>query len=58
MAFPDGHTCLCGVSPYSTAACRCHDGSRYAALGNAVVSNLVEWIGRRIIGAISEGDAA
>jgi DNA (cytosine-5)-methyltransferase 1 len=52
QAFPDGFTCLCGVEPYSTWACRCPDGPRYAALGNAVTTTVVEWIGRRIIRAL------
>lgn len=36
QAFPDGWTCLCGCEPYSTGACTCPDGPRYAAMGNAV----------------------
>jgi len=48
QAFPDGWTCLCGVEPYITAGCRCPDGPRYAALGNAVTTSVVEWIGRRL----------
>jgi len=49
QAFPDGWTCLCGVEPYSTADCRCPDGPRYAALGNAVTTSVVAWLGRRIM---------
>lgn len=49
MGLPDGHTCLCGVEPYSTRDCRCPDGPRYAACGNAVVTNVVTWIGRRLL---------
>lgn len=49
QAFPDGHTCLCGVEPYSTAGCRCPDGPRYAALGNAVTTSVIEWLGRRLL---------
>lgn len=48
QGFPDSWTCLCGVEPYSTAACRCPDGPRYAALGNAVTVPVVAWIGRRL----------
>jgi DNA (cytosine-5)-methyltransferase 1 len=49
QGFPDGYTCLCGVTPYSTRACRCKDGPRYRALGNAVTVNVIEWIGRRLL---------
>ena len=48
MSWPDGHTCLCGCDPYSTEACKCPDGPRYAAIGNGVVADVAEWIGRRI----------
>ena len=48
QGLPDGHTCLCGVTPYSTAACKCKDGNRYKVLGNAVCVNVVEWIARRL----------
>ena len=48
MGWPDGWTCLCGCVPYSTEACKCADGPRYAAIGNGVVANVVEWVGRRI----------
>lgn len=49
QAFPPGWTCLCGVEPYTTADCRCPDGPRYAACGNAVTASVVEWLGRRIM---------
>ena len=49
QGFPDGWTCLCGCSPYSTRACRCKDGPRYKALGNAVTVNVIEWIGHRLM---------
>lgn len=49
MGWPDGWTCLCGVDPYTTAACTCPDGPRYAACGNGVVSNVAQWIGRRLM---------
>ena len=51
MGFPDGWTCLeewTADRPYSTALCTCPDGPRYAECGNAVVTNVAEWIGRRI----------
>ena len=51
QGFPDGWTCLCGCEPYSTAACRCPDGPRYAAMGNAVAVPCVEWIARRLLRA-------
>lgn len=54
QGFDDGHTCLCGVEPYSTWDCRCPDGPRYAALGNAVCVPVVEWLGRRILAAERE----
>jgi DNA (cytosine-5)-methyltransferase 1 len=50
QGFPSGWTCLCGVTPYSTAACRCADGPRYKVLGNAVAVPVVEWIVRRLPG--------
>ena len=53
QAFPDGHTCLCGIEPYSTWTCRCPDGPRYAALGNAVTVNVIEWLGRRLLTALT-----
>jgi len=48
QGFPEGWTCLCGCEPYSMAACRCPDGPRYAALGNAVTVNVARWIGGRL----------
>lgn len=51
QGFPDGWTCLCGVAPYSTRTCRCKDGPRYKALGNAVTVNVIEWIGERLMEA-------
>ena len=47
QGFGDGWTCLCGADPYTTAACRCPDGPRYRALGNAVAVPVVEWIAKR-----------
>lgn len=47
QGFPDGWTCLCGVRPYSTSACKCKDGYRYKQMGNAVAVPVIEWIGCR-----------
>ncbi len=44
QGFPDGWTCLCSQAP-----CRCPDGPRYRALGNAVTVPVIEWLGRRIL---------
>jgi DNA (cytosine-5)-methyltransferase 1 len=57
QAFEDGHTCLCGVEPYSTASCRCPDGPRYAALGNAVTTSVVHWLGERLLAVHSSTSA-
>lgn len=46
QGFPDGWTCLCDQSP-----CKCPDGPRYKALGNAVTVNVIEYLGRRIMAA-------
>lgn len=51
QGFPDGWTCLCGVTPYSTRTCVCKDGPRYKALGNAVTVNVIQWIGERLMEA-------
>jgi DNA (cytosine-5)-methyltransferase 1 len=58
--FPDGWTCLCqplaayAADPDGTAlACRCPDSPRYRAMGNAVTTSVVEWIGRRL--AVQKG---
>ena len=42
----DAESAYCGTDPYTTAACRCPDGPRYKALGNAVAVPVVEWIER------------
>jgi DNA (cytosine-5)-methyltransferase 1 len=47
QGFPDGWTCLCPAKG-DTATCRCKDGPRYKALGNAVPVPVVEWIARRM----------
>lgn len=51
QGFPDGWTCLedWGAGAYDSLACRCPDGPRYAALGNAVTVNVAHWIGRRMM---------
>jgi DNA (cytosine-5)-methyltransferase 1 len=54
QSFPPGWTCLCGVQPYSTANCRCPDSPRYAALGNAVTTNVITWLGQRLLAAHTE----
>lgn len=47
MSWPDGWTALDGdATP---------DSRRYAACGNGVVSNISEWIGRRILAVEREG---
>jgi len=48
QGFPDGWSCTCGCAPYSTATCRCPDGPRYRALGNAIPTTLAMWVGRRL----------
>ncbi len=53
QGFPDGWTCLCGVMPYSTAACRCPDSPRYRALGNAVTVPVLTWLGERLLTAMT-----
>lgn len=50
----DGHTCLCGRNRGRSAGeepCKCPDGPRYRALGNAVAVPCVEWILRRTLDA-------
>jgi DNA (cytosine-5)-methyltransferase 1 len=58
QGFPDGWTCLClpleayADDPDDAALrCRCPDGPRYRALGNAVTVPVIEWLGRRIVRA-------
>jgi DNA (cytosine-5)-methyltransferase 1 len=53
QGFPDGWTCLCGVEPYSTMACRCPDSARYRAMGNAVTVPVIVWLGRRLLNETS-----
>jgi DNA (cytosine-5)-methyltransferase 1 len=51
QGFPDGWTCLCGVTPYSTSTCKCKDSPRYRTLGNAVAVPVIAWIARRLAAA-------
>lgn len=46
QGFPDHWTCLCGANDVST--CKCPDGPRYRALGNACTVNVTEWLFRRL----------
>jgi DNA (cytosine-5)-methyltransferase 1 len=55
QGFPDGWTCLCQpLTAYAddpdeaALACRCPDGPRYRALGNAVTVSVLTWIGQRL----------
>ena len=53
QGFPDGWTCLCmPIEQYDSNRCRCSDGARYKALGNAVTVNVIEWLGKRIMGEV------
>lgn len=49
MSWPDGWTAVDGD--------RTPDGKRYAACGDGVVSNVSEWIGRRIVAVDQEAEA-
>src|SRR5262245_29525860 len=56
QGFPDGWTCLCtplkayAADPESAAwRCTCADSPRYRALGNAVTTTVIEWLGRRLL---------
>lgn len=48
---PDRMRETTGVSGGLDPCSRCPDGRRYAALGDAVTVSVVEWIGRRLLGA-------
>ena len=55
QAFPPGWTCLCQPLEIYTEdpdevhlRCKCPDGPRYKALGNAVTVSVVEFLGRRL----------
>lgn len=47
QGFPDGWTEPLGA-----------DSRRYAALGDAVTVNVAEWLGRRLMTALEQGEAA
>ncbi len=60
QAFPDGWTCLCQPltayaddSETASEQCRCPDGPRYRAMGNAVTTSVVLWLGRRLLKAMT-----
>jgi DNA (cytosine-5)-methyltransferase 1 len=53
QGFPDGWTCL-EEGPYNSFECRCPDGPRVGAIGNAVTVNVAEWIGRRMVAVAAE----
>lgn len=53
QGLPDGWTCLCGCEPYSTVACKCSDGPRERATGDAVTVPVAKWLGRRLAGVES-----
>ena len=48
QGLPDGWTCTCGADD-DLPACRCADGPRYRALGNAMTMPVLEYLGRRIM---------
>ena len=48
QGLPDGFTCTCGAND-DLPACRCADGPRYRALGNAMTMPVLEHLGRRIM---------
>jgi site-specific DNA-cytosine methylase len=48
QAFPDEWVHTHNDPPFNDPCSRCPDGRRYAALGDAVTVNVIEWIGRRI----------
>jgi DNA (cytosine-5)-methyltransferase 1 len=55
QGFDDGHTCLCipldkwvRDPEGCQERCRCPDGPRYKALGNAITVNTARWLGGRI----------
>lgn len=55
QGFPDGWTCLCtplevyAADPdAAAAACTCPDSPRYRALGNAVTTTVISWLGENL----------
>jgi DNA (cytosine-5)-methyltransferase 1 len=59
QGFSDGWTCLCQplaayAEPDAAALrCRCPDGPRYQAMGNAVTVPVIAWLGRRLRATMS-----
>lgn len=47
QGFPDSWTCICGANENLTA-CKCADGPRYKACGNAVSVPVIEYLGLRM----------
>lgn len=47
QGFPPGWTCLCGAE-CDIWSCKCADGPRYRALGNAVTTTVPAWIAPRM----------
>lgn len=59
QAFQDGWTCLClpldewARDPEGAAErCKCPDSPRYRAMGNAVTTSVVFWLGQRLLRAM------
>ncbi len=50
QGFPDGWTCVCGAEA-DIFACKCPDGPRYRALGNAVTTTIPRWFAPRMVAA-------
>lgn len=55
QGFPDGWTCLClpleawaEAPAWAMERCKCPDGPRYRALGNAVTATVPRWLASRI----------
>jgi DNA (cytosine-5)-methyltransferase 1 len=55
QGFPDGWTCLClpldawdEAPAWAMDHCKCPDGPRYRALGNAVTATVPRWLASRI----------
>jgi DNA (cytosine-5)-methyltransferase 1 len=63
QGFPDGWTCLCtplevyADDPDAAAeACSCPDSPRYRALGNAVTTTVISWLGENL-NAVEDAEA-
>jgi len=61
QGFPIGWTCLClplddwARDPEAAAErCTCPDSPRYRMMGNAVTVPVIEWLGRRLMAALTE----